>query len=242
MLSLPRIIGHRGAAALAPENTIAGFRKAAEVGVEWVEFDTRLASDGAVVLHDRTVDRTSTGAGAVRDLSLGAIASLDAGGWFGRDFDGEHLPTLSQALGVLRQLDLGINVELKSDPGLESDLAAIVSAILKEDWEPDADNLLVSSFSVLALRAFHRVAPEVPLGLLVGGLPPDWAEAANELGCFSVHADYRKLTPSDADSVKSAGFSLAVYTVNLLPDAQRMLAIGVDSIITDRPDLLLAGL
>lgn len=237
MISLPSIIGHRGAAALAPENTLAGFRRAAAEGVAWVEFDTRLAADGPVVLHDPTLDRTSSGRGPVRALPIAALDGIDCGRWFGPAFAGERLPTLAQALDAVAGLGLGANVELKAEPGLETELARAVAEAVRAVW-PAPGRLLFSSFSQPALAALADLVPEIPRGLLVGELPPDWREAAERLGCVSVHPDHRKLTPAGVRAVKEAGFLLAAYTVNALPEARRLLSWGVDSIITDRPDLM----
>ena len=225
---------------MAPENTLAGFRRAASEGVAWVEFDTRLAADGAIVLHDATLDRTSNGRGPVRALPVAALDAFDAGAWFGSPFTGEPIPTLAQALAELQGLGLGANVELKADPGLEQDLAETAAVVIAETWRAGPDNIIVSSFSVPALAAFARCAPDIPRGLLVGELPPDWEALAADLGCVSVHPDHRRLTPAAAGAVKSRGLLLAVYTVNLVPEAKRMLSFGADSIITDRPDLMRA--
>src|SRR5690554_2395339 len=107
MISLPRIIGHRGAAALAPENTLAAIRAADAAGVTWVEIDVRLAADGLAVIHDALLDRTTNGTGPVSEASLSAIASLDAGAWFGTAFAGERVPTLEVALSEIQRLGLG---------------------------------------------------------------------------------------------------------------------------------------
>lgn len=242
MLSLPRIIGHRGAAGLAPENTLAGFRRAASLGLEWVEFDTQLAADGPVVLHDATLERTSTARGAVRDVSMASLAAADAGGWFGSAYAGERVPALEETLIELQGLQLGANVELKAEPGSEQELAGAVADVVRRAWSADAGKLLVSSFSVPALACFARQAPHVPCGLLVGALPADWEDVARDIGCVSVHADHRKLTARAADAVKAGGLLLAVYTVNTIPEARRMLSFGVNSLITDRPDIISAAL
>ena len=236
MISLPRIIGHRGAAALAPENTYAGFRRAAE-HAPWVEFDTRLAADGLAVLHDATLDRTTDASGPVRGRTIAELADIDAGAWFGAGYRAEPVPTLAGALAEIARLRLGANVELKADPGRERELAHSAADVIRQAW-PESGNLLVSSFSVPALTAFAEYAPEIPCGLLVEELTPGWQATAQGLRCRSVHADYRWLTKPGAQAVKEAGFILAVYTVNLVQDARRMLDLGADSIITDRPDLI----
>src|SRR5258708_6429242 len=118
--ALPRVIGHRGACGLAPENTVASFRKAAELGVRWVEFDVHLSADGIpVVIHDDTVNRTTTGRGAVASLSLIELQALDAGTWFEPRFQGEYVPTLEAIVTLLGKLGLGAVVEINPSPATE---------------------------------------------------------------------------------------------------------------------------
>ena len=134
-LRLPRVIGHRGAAGRAPENTLAGLRHAAQLGASWVEFDVRLSADGApVVMHDSTLRRTTGAPGRVSTTPMETLASLDAGAWFDPRFAGECVPSLEAALGCARELGLGAIVELKPAPGraadlVESALRAIAPAV-----------------------------------------------------------------------------------------------------------------
>src|SRR5271170_7173679 len=118
--ALPPVIGHRGAAASAPENTLSGLRRAKALGCSWVEFDVRLTGDGALVLcHDPRLDRTTSGSGLVSANSLAAVRELDAGSWFDPSFAGERVPTLDEVLLLASELDLGANIEIKSDRGRE---------------------------------------------------------------------------------------------------------------------------
>ena len=131
---LPRVIGHRGAAACAPENTLAGFRKAKALGCRWVEFDVRLTADGRpVLLHDNRLERTTDGRGRVSALSLAAVRRHDAGRWFHSSFAGERVPTLEQALMLLAELGLGANVELKAARGNEAATGALVADFAGSD-------------------------------------------------------------------------------------------------------------
>jgi glycerophosphoryl diester phosphodiesterase len=229
---IPRVIGHRGAAALAPENTLAGFRKAASLGCRSVEFDVRLSRDGAPVLfHDDTVKRLTQGKGAVATLSLGELQALRV--------RGEPIPTLAQALAELRALGLGGNLELKADDGSEAALAAIVARTVAAVTAPP---LLVSSFSVAALDAFSRAAPTIPRGVLFEALPPDWRDIATRLGAIAIIGDHRHLRLLDARDVKAAGLLLLTYTVNDPRRARDLLAWHIDGIITDMPDVMLAAL
>ena len=137
-LSLPPVIGHRGAAGAAPENTLASIRKARELGATWIEFDVKLTKDGHPILfHDDCLERTTDGRGAVAATTLAEIRRLDAGGWFGPAFRGEPVPTLEQALALCVELRLGINVEIKPCAGREAETAQVTVATLLDVWPRD---------------------------------------------------------------------------------------------------------
>src|SRR5438876_1536902 len=145
-LQLPPVIGHRGAAAYAPENTLAGLRRAKALGCAWVEFDVRLTGDGALVLcHDPGLDRTTSGSGLVSAASLAAIRECDAGSWFDPSFAGERVPTLDEGLSLAAELGLGANIEIKSDRGREYATAAAVAAVVQRR-SGRSPAVLVSSF------------------------------------------------------------------------------------------------
>src|SRR5438105_7019037 len=129
--ALPRVIGHRGACGLAPENTIASFREAAELGVRRVEFDVHLSADGIpVVIHDDTVNRTTSGRGAVASLNLAELQALDAGTWFAPRFQGERVPTLGATVTLLGKLRLGAVVEITPSPGTDAATAEAAVRVL----------------------------------------------------------------------------------------------------------------
>jgi glycerophosphoryl diester phosphodiesterase len=236
--SLPPVIGHRGAAARAPENTLAGLRRAKALGCAWVEFDVRLTGDGAlVVCHDPRLDRTTSGSGLVLAMSLAAIRELDAGSWFDPSFAGERVPTLDEVLLLLAELDLGANIEMKSDRGREYATAAAVAASLRRlRGRPPA--VLVSSFLVSALAAFAALAPEIPRGVLFRFIPRGWAETALRLGCAMIGADHRRLRPSQVAAIRATGYQLAAYTVNDPARAGLLFDWGVTSVFSDAPDII----
>ena len=139
------MIGHRGAAGAAPENTLASIRKAREFGATWIEFDVKLTKDGhAILFHDDCLERTTDGRGTVAATTLAQIRRLDAGGWFGPAFRGEPVPTLEQALALCAELGLGINVEIKPCAKREVETAQVtVSTLLdfgrgtgRRRWSP----------------------------------------------------------------------------------------------------------
>lgn len=230
-LLIPRVIGHRGAVARAPENTLAGFRKAAALGCRWVEFDVRLSADGQpVVFHDDTLERLTGGTRPIAQTSLRDLLRLRIGG--------EPIPTLADALSQLAQSGLGGNLEMKAEPGREDNLArAVADGIAAADIE-----LLITSFSLPAIAAIARLVPDTPRGILTERLTPDWLTGAAGLGAAAMVCDHRHLTRDDAASVRDAGLTLLTYTVNDPARARTLWDWGVSGVITDAPDTILAAL
>jgi glycerophosphoryl diester phosphodiesterase len=240
-LELPPVIGHRGAAALAPENTLAALRAAAAAGARWVEFDVKLTGDGIpVLMHDETLDRTTDGAGRVAATALADIVRLDAGRWFGAGFAGERVPTLVQTIAELERLGLGANIEIKPCAGREAETARAAADVIAAHWPAALPPPVISSFQRASLVAIKDAAPALPRGLIAAALPADWRAAVEQLGCWSLHLGYKKLTSAIVGEVLAAGLRLAVWTVNEVAEAARWLAAGAHAIITDRPDVVRA--
>lgn len=243
--SYPRIVGHRGAAALAPENTLASIRAAAANGVTWIEVDSKLAGDDIPVLfHDETLDRTTNTTGRVANRSAAELAHVDAGSWFGPAgnpaFAGEPVPTLAQALTEVRKLGLGLDLEIKPDKDRTVETATHSLEVLSEAGFTSADPLLVTSFQPEALRIFHTYAPEFARGLLIWKWPDGWLETARALGCVAVISDQQSLvTESDVRQITDAGFLAMTYTVNDRDRAEQLLGWGVTSVVTDDPTVML---
>jgi glycerophosphoryl diester phosphodiesterase len=241
-MDLPAIIGHRGAAGSAPENTLASFRRAAMLHCRWVEFDVRLTADGhPIVFHDDTLERTTTGHGPVAAHRLDEIRRLDAGLWFGKPHRGEPVPTLTEALSLLLELGLQANIEIKAEAGREAETARAALIEARRIWPANRPPPLVSSFLRPALAEARRVAPDWPRGLLDKALPRDWPDLVRELGCASINLDHRHVEPDVVNSLRQAGLPLLAYTVNDALRARTLWQWGVRSIFTDRPELLAAA-
>lgn len=235
-VALPRIVGHRGAAAAAPENTLAGIRAAAAQGATWVEFDVMLTGDGVPVLHhDDTLRRTTGRDAAMAATPLSVVRTLDAGAWFGAEFSGETIPTLEETLALLVTLGLHANVEIKPTRGAAVATAAAALETIARCWPAGRAPLLISSFNRESLGEALRVAPQVPRGLLVQRLPRDWLMAARRLECSTIHGAGRWLSDVAVRAIKAEGFGVAAYTINDPAAARRLVARGVDCIITDAP-------
>ncbi len=236
MIILPPLIGHRGVAGLAPENTLASFRRAAALGVTMVEFDVRLTADGLpVVFHDDTLERTTDGAGAVAAHSLAELKRLDAGSWFAAEFGGERIATLDEVLVLCRELGLGFNLEIKPDAGRPAETARVAlerAAIL---WPAAAPVPLVSSFVGACLAVARDRAPAWPRGLLVESVPEDWRVQAEVYDCGTVHADHRHLDREIVAAITGSGRSVLAYTVNDAIRARELRGMGIRSVFSDYP-------
>jgi glycerophosphoryl diester phosphodiesterase len=232
------VIGHRGAAARAPENTLAGLRSAKALGCAWVEFDVRLTTDGAPVLcHDARLDRTTDATGLVARHSLATVRQSDAGSWFSPAFAGERVPTLEEALSLAAELGLGVNIEMKADPGREYATAAAVAVAVDRVGPPPP--LFVSSFLPAAIAALRDLAPQTARGVLFRSVPSGWSEIAKRLDCAVIGADHKRLRRRRVGEIRAAGYPVAAYTVNDPARARLLFSWGVTSVFSDMPDMIL---
>lgn len=209
------------------------------MGAGGVEFDVMLSSDRIpLLIHDETLERTTTGRGAVSAAPYAEIATLDAGGWFGPAYRGERVPTFEEAGKLCIELGLWANVEIKPAAGFEGETAVIACRLASNMWSSAPRKPLLSSFQRNCLEVARRAAPDFERGYLTDRIEPGWRDAAGELGCVSVHCDCTHLTREQAGEVKRAGYWLLCYTVNDPELARRLFSWGVDAIFTDRLDLI----
>lgn len=233
------MIAHRGACLRAPENTLAAFQLAAELGAEGIELDAKLTRDGhVVILHDATLDRTTDGHGNLRDFSLAEVRELDAGSRFSQEFAGERIPMLDE---VLAELDrkLLINVEMSNYASPRDALPRrVVELVRRHHMER---RVLLSSFNPLALRTARSVAPELPLGYLLGPGQPKWMGVLFPL--LSPHESYhlhdRLIGQTSVRRAHRAGRKFIPWTVNDPARIRWLFEQEVDAIITDAPDVAL---
>lgn len=238
-LKLPKIIGHRGCAAYAPENTLEGINTAADMGVEWVELDVKLSKDGVpIIFHDDTLERTTNGYGAVAEKTCAELMDLECGSWFGESFSGIKIPTLEEAIDVLLDRGLGLNLEIKPCAGREKETAEVALDILSQIWD-DHDRLLISSFSNVSLEAAMDVAYDWHRGLLIPKeWPENWAELADYLQVSSINVNAKTLTREHVESVMDMEKPILAYTVNDSMRARLLQSWGVDGFFTDSPDTI----
>ncbi|PZX32169.1 Glycerophosphoryl diester phosphodiesterase [Cupriavidus phytorum] len=233
----PSHIAHRGAGKLAPENTLAAFRHGAGFGYRMFEFDVKLSADGKpVLMHDATLERTTSGRGRVDALTLGELALLDAGSWHGPAFAGEPVPTLAAIARYTRANGFLVNIEIKPMPGTEARTGAAVALDAQALWAGAEVPPLLSSFSEEALAAAARVAPGLPRALLLDQLPADWLERVRRLGCVALDANHRELDAGVIADAHAAGLRVLAYTVNDPARAAQLLEWGLDGVITDAVD------
>ena len=230
----PRWLAHRGAGKLAPENTLAAFRLGAAQGFRAFECDVKLSADGVpFLLHDDTLDRTSNGTGTASELPWAELSQLDAGTWHSRAFAGEALPTLRAVAAFVLRNGFSLNIEIKPTAGAEAQTGQRVAALADSLWSGQNIPPLLSSFRPEALAAARATAPGLPRALLLDSLWPGWFECAATLDCVAVVTHHRLMDTALRDQLQFAGWRALVYTVNEPADAERLLALGIDGLITD---------
>lgn len=230
----PLILAHRGASTHAPENTLAAFRLAAEAGADGIELDVHLSRDGeVVVIHDEQVDRTTNGRGRVHDMTLAELKALDAGAWFSPRFSGERIPTLAEVLEAVGPAFRLINVELKSGrvlyPGLE---AKVIETLRRFGL---LERCILSSFNHFSLRLVKQIEPRARTGVLyVEGLVDPWVYARH-VPADAIHPPHYAVFPELVAGAHAAGVAVNTWTVDAPEDVRRVVACGVDAVITNDP-------
>lgn len=218
------VIGHRGAAGLAPENTLPSFRRAYACGVSAVELDVYVVEGELVVIHDATLQRTTSGNGPVMGLTLAALRALDAGG-------GWPVPLLSEVIAELPD-GVGLNVELKG-PGTAAPAAAVLAR------HPGLD-ALVSSFAHSELSRFRQLDEHIPVAPLFARWRPGVWRTAAELRARAVNLSRTSVTRARLAEARRRGLKTFIYTVNDLSEARRLIAWGAAGLFTDYPDRITA--
>jgi len=236
-----RIIAHRGASGSAPENTLAAFDLAVERQADYVELDVQLSLDGElIVIHDRTLERTTNGVGYVGSKTAQQLRTLDAGSSFSAAFAGERIPLLEQVLD--RYLGrVGLLVELKEPalyPKMEEKLAAVIKERLTTLSESNMDPLIIQSFDRNAVRHMHELLPGIATGVLIRPeqkrmQAEDWAAVARYADYINPHKSL--VDKSFVEAAHAHGLLVMPWTVHRSGEARRLIRAGVDGLITDYP-------
>lgn len=235
-------IAHRGASGTAPENTLAAFRRARELGV-WIELDVTLCASGeVVVIHDDTVDRTTNGSGSVADLSIQELRRLDAGSWFSETFAHEKIPTLDEVFAVIGPETI-LDIELKTDDDKHALPQAVAAAIVRADR---VDRVFVSSFDPFMLEALKHANPDILRGQLVGSFTGAdlafYEKRALQNLAFNGRVqpdlilwEHTDLSPTRARRLRQRGYRVLTWTVNETSDLDPATRAELDGILTDFP-------
>jgi glycerophosphoryl diester phosphodiesterase len=226
-------LAHRGASGYAPENTMAAFCMAKEMGADGFEFDVQITKDGVpVVIHDEALVRTTGALGYVFEHTFEEIRRLDAGLWYGKEFAGEKIPSLEEVLQAYG--DLFLNLELKNAyfdmPGLEEKTVGLIRKYGVER------NVIVSSFHHGSMQKFHRLAPDIKTGLLYDCVLTDAAGYAKRLGASALHPFFATVKQDMVTEAHAGGLMVNVWTVNDAEHMRLCVAAGVDAVITNYPD------
>jgi glycerophosphoryl diester phosphodiesterase len=231
----PLVLGHRGAAALAPENTLAAIRAARRAGADGIEIDVRMTRDGAlVVLHDLTLERLASRPDRVADAALADLRDVRV--------RGEPIATLAEALDEAQ--GLLVNVEIKSDGPPWRRLPGLERRVADELRGSGADRVLVSSFDPWVVRRFRRAAPEVPAGLLLEAEEPAWLRRRPRrvLGACAIHPEVAMCDAGSMARWRAAGLVVVAWTVRSASELLRVDGLEVDAVIADDPSWALSAL
>jgi glycerophosphoryl diester phosphodiesterase len=234
------VIAHRGFSGAAPENTLASFSKAVEIGSDMIELDVQLSRDGKVViLHDDTLERTTNGRGRAADFPLAELKELDAGSWFSPQFSGQRIPTLKEALDLARGRIL-VNIEIKNPTHGQYPVTELSERALQEATRAGmVDQVIFSSFNAAALEWIREKDPRVWLALLYHKPWDSLREVTrdNEYPVLNLRHSY--LTGNKIAKIHQEGVKLNVYTLNSEEELERFVSWKADGIITNHPDRLL---
>lgn len=234
-------IAHRGASGHAPENTLAAFRLALELGTDAIELDLRPTRDGeVVVLHDETVERTTNGRGRLVDLTWAEAARLDAGFWFGSRFRGERIPPLVEVLELARRYDVRLLIELKTKATRGN--AWIGRAVERVRQAGLLARATFLSFDTAGLEEVKRREAAATTGYLVTRIPLHLAARLKALGAAVLAPRWTSVNASVVRAAHNAGYPVMVWTVDDPEAMKRLLRLGVDALATNFPERLNAVL
>ena len=234
------VIGHRGFSAVAPENTQASFKKAMEIGVDMIELDVHLSRDGqVVVIHDDTLNRTTSGKGKVVSYTLNELKQLDAGSWFGSQFSGERIPALKEVLELTRSQVL-LCIELKRGDLGQYTLKDLADRSLQEVEKAGMlSQVLFASFDLSAIERIREMSPGLPVALIYSKSwnSPQEVTRGRPIPVLSFRSTV--LTQTKASKARQEGIKVLVWTLNTKEDMEHFLNMGVDGIVTNHPDRLI---
>jgi glycerophosphoryl diester phosphodiesterase len=246
-MNTPLIIGHRGASAVAPENTLAAFREAVAVGADGVEFDVRLTRDGIpVVIHDRDLRRTGGVTQRIADVTSAELAKVDVGSWFSRSFASERVPGLAEFFGLFESNNLSLYLEMKCDsPAEYAPLAEACCRLIAEHGLKE--RVMIECFELPALRVVREIDSEIKTVALFEPSISDPSvlldqriiDKAVDVGAVAIALHHRLARRGLVEKAKAAALHVAVWTVDDPSWIERARTLGIDALITNNPSRLL---
>ena len=227
-------IAHRGASGIAPENTLIAFKKAIEIGVDAIELDLHGTADGEiVVIHDASLDRTTDMSGPINQMTLETIKQADAGAWFNSQFEGEQVPTLTEALECITDKAIAV-LEIKD--------TSIAEAIVENVREMNVlEMTIIISFHTSVLQTVRALEPRIPTGWLIGSRneythPIQLCQQLSSLGSSLLNVNHQLITAEFAYEIGRRGISLWSWTVDNTDRMRQMLDFGVQGITSNHPE------
>ncbi|HBB18288.1 MAG TPA: glycerophosphodiester phosphodiesterase [Syntrophus sp. (in: bacteria)] len=234
------VTAHRGFSGTAPENTLAAFRAAIDTGCDMIELDVHLSRDNqVVVIHDDTLERTTSGRGNVADQTYAELKRLDAGSWFDPRFSGERIPTLADVLSLARNRIL-VNIELKKGKNFPYTMAALADRTLREvDRAEMPAQVLFSSFDPAAIDRIRERNPLLSVALITNKPWVTPEEPGGGKRYPTINCRITVLNEANIARAHAGGIRIHAWTVNEAEEMQKAVALGVDGIITNHPDRLI---
>ena len=238
---LPKVIGHRGACGLAPENTIASVIKANFLRLSFIEIDVKISKDKIpILLHDETLDRTTNGSGLCCNYNYDELLELDAGKWFNSKFKNEKILSLEKCLDYIYLNKMSVNIELKPNKNKEKENIIQINNLFKK--KKYNINCYMSSFDIVSLKLVSEKLPLIPRGYLFGKYNynsiKDILDICNKYNCFSIGLELSIINQEIINYLKKNKLIITVFTVNEIKSVKEIFNMGVDSIFTDRPDII----
>jgi glycerophosphoryl diester phosphodiesterase len=235
-----QLIGHRGTGGLRPENTYCSFEHAAELGLNWIEFDVQLTKDEQwVVMHDATIERTTNGQGKISDYNLQELSNLQAGLWYTPPYPQQPIPTLAGTLELAAKLRLHCNIEIKGSELEPQKHVALMDNFMLTHPQFNFVEQMFSNFDLQFISIFAKSNPQLTIGYLVDYFTDQTIKIAQQNNFSSINCDVKTISLENIRSATNLQIPILLYTVNDPYLAQTWLAAGVSAIFTDRPDLLL---
>jgi len=236
----PPVIAHRGAPVCAPENSLQAFIAARNAGAAWIETDVKLTADGIpVLIHDDTLDRTTSGKGPVAEMAWTEMQKLDAGAWFSPNFSGAKVTSLAELVAFCSSSKMRLLLELKPSPGRTQATVMVALIEAAKLWPEDMPPPIITSFSTDALLIAAQLHPGWPRGLLLDTWHDNWIEAVERTESSLVTIKEEFLTPERLISLRNATVPVLAYTVNDPVRAKELLRNGIKAIYSDDPGLIL---